>query len=231
MTLKQHIKWAIKGILLALIISTTVAWWYTFWPFTKGSDIPAFLGTTFEMTLPEVQRALNKSGIQLIDKESFKKNHPDISKISSLFIDFTPMIVLTEDSPKNDSWYLPPLEMFSSYVIGEFNFNTDRLVSVYLQVHPFKNLLSETSLAKANEEVIREIVSSLEKKNYKSVKTEPSIAIPGAYDQYFEGKKTKVNLWVDLTDPKDPIINIYIIYTKPNEIRKKIIEKRENNAF
>ena len=125
---------------------------------------------------------------------------------------------------------MPPLEMFNSYVVGEFNCNNDRLSSVDLSIFPFKDLLSEKGRAQDNEKVVAAVTASVTK-NHALIKTEPSKTVPGAYDQFFEGNGSKVTLWINLTNPNDPIINIYITYTKEKDFRKTLIQKREKNAF
>jgi hypothetical protein len=201
---------------------------YRFWPFSTGTNMPVFLGLTFEMSVPEVRRVLKKRGIQLLDAESFKQAHPDISKDSIYFLNFEP--VLVEDSPRIEYWYMPPLEMFHSYVFAQFSFENDKLFDVDLEIHPFRDLLSNEGTVRDAEKVVEKITSKL-KTRYTFSKKKSSTEIPGAYTLLFEGKNSHVNFWVNLSEQSNPIISLSICYIPQKEKREVEIKKRETVAF
>ena len=125
---------------------------------------------------------------------------------------------------------MPPLEMFNSYVIAKFSFKNDKLTDVDLEVHPFRDFLSSKGAAKDAERVV-EIITSKLKSKYAYIKNESSNTISGAHNLLFEGKFSRANLWVNLTEQAHPIISLAITYTPPREKREVEINKRETIAF
>jgi hypothetical protein len=206
------------------VIIFVLLWTNRIWPFSTGSNTPAFLGTTFEMSLPEVQRALKKIGIQLVDIDTFKKLDPELSK-KEFFLSYDFELALGEDKlteNKVESWYMPSIKMFNSRVVADFSFNERKLEYITVSIYPFtKNSL----------QVVEEINSELKKK-YRFIEKQLSKEVPGAYSLVFKGTSSSVNFWVNLTDQANPIIKLFMSY-KINAATKReaAIQKRQMNAF
>lgn len=205
---KTHIFGIIAFSLLALPL---VLWTNHLWPFTSQPSEPALFGTAFEMTLPDVQTTLKEKGIQLVDLNTFKKEHPEISNNLVWYANFKP--THREDSEITETWYLPPLEMFESHIFGKFNFTGGKLTSMDLQVNPY--YLSDTRTLQ-HAQHIAEVMTQDLKKQYRFVKNEVSTEIPGAYRMILKGKYSQVDVWVNLSNQPDPVIYIYLTYLPPS---------------
>lgn len=222
--MKKKLIFGALVIILALVIITL--WAYRVWPFSAASNTPAFLGTTFGMSLPEAQRALKSSGIQLVDKETFKMLDPKISKKVLFGDEFE--LVLAEDKirkKETESWYMPSIEIFKSQVSAKFTFERYKLCHVEVSIFPFT--------IKNSDHIVEAITNKLTSA-YKLVKKEVSKEVPGAYHLKFKGNLSSVNLWVNIinTAEADPIINLYISYDKADFRQREIfVKKRETITF
>lgn len=198
---------------------------YSFWPFTTGTNVRAFLGTTFEMSIPEVQRKLNKKGAKLIDEYSLKKYHPDV-KIGDFSyvtdVDFTNSI---ERNKKIESFYMSPLQLFESEVVAKFSFENKKLFSVVVIIKPFLDLLSNTSPADQVQKIVTQISASLQKSGYQLV------------NQSSFGRDTQLifkNNYSTLVLNKDPLnrkFSLFITYDTRMNKQKDEIKNRESKAF
>ncbi len=214
------------ALIFAFVIVSAFLWSYRIWPFATASNTPVFLGTTFGMSLPEVQRALKKSNIQLVDADTFEKldSKPDEKEI---FMDQwlasigSKPLQFSDEHIENESWYMPSIEMFESQVVAEFNFQKNKLTGVEVRIFP----LSKKNASRAAESIVTELNT-----RYPLMKREPSIEVPGAYRYTFDGDSTHLNFWVNLTDQSAPIItlNIYMFHSDQH---KEKIQKRQTSAF
>jgi hypothetical protein len=215
------------GLLLpSCLVIILLLWSYHFWPFTTGTNTPAFLGTTFEMSLSEVQRTLKKSGIQLVNFDTFKKIEPELSKATFFFNQLEAVPISPEDklaNSNNEFWYMPSIEMFKSQIVAEFLFSEHKLMVIELRIFPFWNV----NAVQVTESIINEL-----KKKYKFIQNEPSKEVPGAYSVKLNGNTSNIEFWINLNDPKNPIMTLYIIYNKASTKQREVrIKSREMSAF
>ena len=186
------------------------------WPFSLGSKDEAFLGTTFGMSREEVTRALKKYHAQLVDYDSYMRVSGDYALIHPF--DFTP--ILNSDERDVYSLYMPSIQMFGAVTKAEFEFQRSRLQ--YVAAH-FMNEANSAS-------VVSSLTSALEK-HYVFVGRENSKGVPGAYTLHFKSASVAPSLWVNLTDPKKPVIILSILRSSDESDRQKRIQQREQSAF
>jgi len=195
---------------------------YRFWPFVTGSNAPAFLGTTFEMSLPEAQRALKKNGIQLVNYTKFTSIDQEISKKNPFMKDlFKPLFAKDKFSEgETQLWYMPSINMFKSQVVAEFTFKKNRLTFVQVRMFPVSN----------PSHVVKLVTNELTSK-YKLLQKETSKDISGAYTLKFKNNLSSIDFWINLTDLNNPIISLFISYNKNVSQVEMEHKKREKRAF
>jgi hypothetical protein len=211
-------KVALILIVIAVIgASVGLLWQQRFWPFSTGTRDTAFLRTTFGMSPAEVRRALKKDGAELLSYDAYR--HTDSSP---LIKDFGFELLLSEDRRRNSSLYMPSIQMSDSRVEAEYFFRDDRLVSVSVHFDPFSTSHAQ-DVTKSLEERLR--------KTYQYSKREDSTAVPGAYTLHFTSLSAAPSLWVNLTEPKNPIIILTILSPKLQSAEAERIRQREQAAF
>lgn len=196
------------GVFLALFFVSLgyLLWSYKFWPFATASNIPAFVGTTFKMSVPEARRALKKNNIKLVNYETFKIINKILGDKESFWWEQY-AVSESEIFPGNiklidhESLFMPAISMFNSQVVAEFNFANNQLNSVYVIIFPLSNDDA------AN--VVQNITTQLQKK-YTYLSKNHSKEIPGAYETIYGDDVCRLNFRVDLSNYKDPIITIDI---------------------
>ena len=187
------------------------------WPFSLGSKDEAFLGATFGMSPEEVSRALGKHGAQLLNYDEYRQNEA-VALIDPFLPEFKPY--LNSDERDFYSKYMPSIEMFGAVVQAEFEFRKSRLD--YVTVH-FQNVPKSA-------EVVASVKAALEK-HYRFVRREENNNFPGAYSLDFASGSVAPSLWVNLTDPKKPIISVGVRRASAESERRKEIQLREQSAF
>src|ERR1700731_2988769 len=123
MTLRKIIRVAAAIRMLTAAAIGTLYWYHEhFWPFFLGSADEAFLGTTFGMSLPEVQRTLRKHNTKLVSFDEYSRlaNPPLIERF-----DFTDYMM--SDEREFYDMYMPSIEMFGGTTEADFEFNHSRL--------------------------------------------------------------------------------------------------------
>lgn len=212
----------IYGGIICLFIILWLLFFYRFWPFATASNAPAFLGTTFEMSLPEVQRTLKKNGVQLVDYTRFTSIDQEIGKKNPFMRDlFQPLFAedkLSEE--KTQRWYMPSIEMFKSQVVAEFTFKKNRLTFVQIRIFPM-----------SNPSHIVELVTNELTSKYRLLQKETSKDISGAYTLKFKNDLSNIDFWINLADPNDPIISLFVTYDKNISQFEMEHKKREKIAF
>jgi hypothetical protein len=186
------------------------------WPFSTGSKDEAFLGATFGMSPPEVRRALQKYGAELLDYDGYTKTSTE-HLIS--WVNFDPFVY--SDERNSYSMFMPSIEMFGVPTEGEFEFSNYRLIYVGLHFGNF---------GKADS-VIESISSALQAHHYTLTKREDSQTLPGGYTLNFVSPNVSAALWVYLKDPKKPIIVLSLNRPSDSLERKKRVQERERAAF
>lgn len=195
------------------------------WPFSTGTNVPAFLGSTFEMSLPETQRILKKSGAQLVDRAVFNELDSEIGRMKPFVSDLFDELLFSEDkiAKKNEQlWYMPSIYMFDSQVVAEFDFYDNKLTSVQVVIYPISK--------KKIPETINKLLIIFKSK-YKLFNKEFSKDIPEAYSITFKDNSSKIEMWVNLANLNDPAIRLFISYNKDLMENEKNHDKRESTAF
>jgi hypothetical protein len=204
-------------LLLIAAIAAFVYYWTQShrWPFSTGSRDQAFLGTTFGMSQPEVERTLAKHGARLVSYSEYERISSD--HLVSRF-DFTPL--LPSDERDYYDMYMPSIQMFGANTEAEFEFFNSRLihVSVYF-----------TKYAKTDS-VVPTIVTALEQ-HYTFLTRKEAEQVPGGYSLEFASKGITASLWVNLTDPKKPNLVLYVSRISDASDREKRRQQRERAAF
>jgi hypothetical protein len=208
-----------------LLVIMFFLFFYRLGPFSTGTNTAAFLGTTFEMSLPEVQRTLSNKGIQLVDRETFANLDPEISQKKPFITDLGAEPAFAEDktSEKNNQLlYMPSIDMFDSQVIAEFHFYENKLTFIQVNIYP----LSKNKIP----QIIDKISNDLKLK-YKSFPKEFNKDVPDAYALIFKDSSSKVAFWINLADSNNPIIILDISYDKYSTQYESKLRKRESTAF
>jgi len=207
------------AVLVLVLASSGVylLWQARLWLFSTGTRNELFLNTTVGMSPAEVHRSLAKHGAQLLPYEDYRRNEPFpiIKKLALI-------PVFPFDRRQDPSLYMPSIEMYESGVAAEFGFTEGRLDSVRVHFDPI-------SYSKA-ESVVTLIAESL-RGVYQFSNREDSKQVPGAYSLEFTSATTTCSLWVNLTEPKEPIIILDLWDPKTQANRKQQIQEREHSAF
>lgn len=208
---------------------------YRFWPFSTGTNAPAFLGTTFGMSFQESQRSLKKNGIQLLDRNKFTELDPSIEK--RFPHDWLEGSIFPEDkiSNQNITLYMPSINMFDSEVAAEFQFTKNKLTNVEVRIFP----LSEKSASSIIEKITNELKQKYTfiKKEYGNeweIVGEKPNNTPSVYNLEFHSKTSCVFFWVNLADMKNPILKISLSAKNDEKCTSQYlinIQKREGAAF
>jgi hypothetical protein len=204
-------------VLAAIGVGVFLLWQERLWPFSTGTRDTAFLKTTFGMSATEVRRALKNDGAELISYEAYRR-----TEASPLIDDLGFVPLFSEDRRRGSSLYMPSIQMNDSKVEAEFNFRDDRLVSVSVHFDPVSPSQSQ-AVAKSLEERFRG--------SYQYSRREDSAEVPGAYTLHFTSPSAAPLLWVNLTDPKHPIIILTMLSPKLQSAEAQRIRQREQTTF
>ncbi len=206
----------IYGVFAVIFLIAIITWLIiNLLNYTNSPNV--FLGTTFSMTIPQVQRALKHHDIQLFDRITFEQLK---STPKSLFWSKHAIPFFYDTEIKTVHKYMPAIEMFNSQVIAEFEFYNNHLGHIELHVFP---------LEKQNAmHVIESITSQLQSRFQPAIKNtypvsgnkladntlqktqQSTQSIPDAYSLSYQKHNILLSLWVNLTDTANPIIHIYI---------------------
>ena len=115
---------------------------------------------------------------------------------------------------------MPSIDMFESQVIAQFTFKENKLTYVQVQILPIIN----------SSHVVELITNALSPK-YKLLQKETSKDLPGAYTLKFGNDLSTIALWINLTEPNNPIIILFISYNKDKLQFDLEHKKREKTAF
>jgi len=170
------------------------------------------------MSRAEVRRALKKDGAELISYDAYRRTEESPLIESNIF--FVPLF--SEDRRRESSLYMPSIQMSDSKVEAEFNFRDDRLIFVSVHFEPVQISQSQ-AVAKFLEERLRGA--------YQYSGREESTAVPGVYTLHFTSQSAAPSLWVNLTEPKRPIIILSIVSPKVQSSEAQRIRQREQSAF
>ncbi|PWY54771.1 hypothetical protein DGG96_15440 [Legionella qingyii] len=252
--MKNKFIYIVLSLIFALFI--TIIWLYQFGPLLT-TNASVFLDTSFGMSLSEVQRALKKNNVELVDGTTFEhlKSTPERNIFWGKY-----QVPLFHDSEfKRTLWYMPSIEMYNSRVVAEFEFIEDKLTSIEIQIFPIsdKNVVhiidaiteSLKSRYEFNDKKFNQWMKII-KNRYKTLKLSSNTTIDRsgakrpidlladrpelnknvklAYNLILKNKLSRLNLWLNLSDQYNPIIKVSIFPTKTNKYK---IKQREKNAF
>lgn len=216
---------AISLIILLLALTMTLL--------THERKEPAFLGTMFNMTFQEVQQALKHHGIQLVDIVTFEKLK---STPKTSFINQFASPLFYENEKYMTRWYMPSIEMFDSQVVAEFEFYRDRLIDVELHVLPISKRNTHQVVHMIKKQLAAKF-SFVNKQYYVEEKSAAELRAqqaplkkPDAYSLNYQKNKTHLNVWVNLAEAQNPIIQIYISPFNPQNPQPNV-KQRQQVAF
>jgi hypothetical protein len=201
--------------LVLLAVGLQYEWNERFWPFSTGTEEPAFLSTTFGMSPPEVRRSLAAHHATVLSYEDYKRES------NSPLIEVFGVPAVTEDAERQKTLYMPGIQMFDANVEAEFEFRDDRLRYVGVHFDP---------LSAANTTTLIGRLDALLRETSKFMGREESKEIPGAYTLRFAGT-SKSSLWINPTDPDKRYILLGILSPTLQSREQREIEKREQAAF
>ncbi len=187
------------------------------WPFSTGTASVAFLGTTLGMSPQEAKRALAGQGAQLVSLDEYRR----------LTAEPNFMIGLPDAFPwetRGESLVVPSIDLFDSRVEAEVRFNESRLYSVSAYFVP-------TNAARA-EGVVWTVDSSL-RSAYRVAESrrEESAEVPGAYTLHYGAGDRAASLWVNLTEPDKPIVNLTVVDKRAADALEETRRARQRSVF
>jgi hypothetical protein len=182
-------------------------------PWATGTDVRAFLGTSFEMSAPEVERSL---GSPLVNCADFLLKRPH---------SFAPACygepVDKERALHETSLLAIDLTVFNESAWAELDFFDDRLDHVEVQFEPY----SVTDI----QALVEKIKASLDLA-YGTTERVDSHDVPGAYEFKYDRKPVQANLWVN-PDMKKPTVSIFLKYPSMGERFEERRKERDRHAF
>lgn len=196
------------------------------WPFATGTNDPAFLSTTFGMSPPEARRALARVGARLLTEAEFRDAERGLraNDFDSLTIflpsSFVPLF--PEDEQRSLALYMPAVELFGAAARARFEFWDNRLSYVETEIDP----ISAAGAQETANTIDREL-----RKTSTFDRREDSQEVPGAYTLFYVTPRVQPQLWVNLVDPKKPIVILRILHPPTQDARRREVEDRERTAF
>lgn len=182
-----------------------------------NSENQIFLGVGFGMGVKEVTACLELHETKLLKVDQYLEMS-DIKLLESE----TTFIPVHPSTEKWETYYMPSIFLFESFVEASFDFMNDRLVSVGVHFSRFAKRESQ------------QLVDTLDRQfqsKYVFINKEESHEMPGAYRLIYHKNEINLHLWVNLTNAKDPIVCVYIY----DELAKKSKEgnrtKVDSNVF
>ena len=169
-----------------------------YWPFSTSSETKAFLGANFGMSPPEVNRALH---MKLVGYEEYSRvvSKPLITDFLSSSTD----LIDVNLKKHFKSLFVPRIDLFDASCEAEFDFLDKKLRGVYVHFQPYSQGDVNKLLNALNELLTRK---------YKFSNREESKDVPGAYRMYYENEFVKVDLWINLTNLKENIVVLTLLY-------------------
>ncbi|MBN1209172.1 MAG: hypothetical protein JXB05_30220 [Myxococcaceae bacterium] len=169
-------------------------------PFATGTNVKAFLGTTFEMSRQEVERTLGKRLLSCPDVKSLEGGSLPIPT----FIWQCEAESVDLDLAAHEwSGFVPDLYVYETQAFGSFQFFDRRLTGVGVHFKPFG--------VNDGERLIRTVIEAVER-SYGPCSREESDSVPGAYTLNCKKPKVNVALWINPSDERSPIVDLRLNY-------------------
>jgi hypothetical protein len=224
-----------RNILTALLVivfgaGTVSALWHChkgmYWPFAQASGVPAFLGTEFEMSLPEAQRALSRYGCRLVTFDAYKKAEetPKFESDWKFSLDEC-LYGISEDkreTQNTDRYYMPSVRMRNSKVEGRFAFLRGRLFRVEVYFEPIDASKADDVLASIEDDLNNRFM--LHNRAHAEGQT-------NSYTHFYSNSLINASMFVDRRKPEKPVFDIGLYYRKVSEVKRQRIDKRDKEAF
>ena len=170
-------------------------------PWSTGGDHRAMLGATFEMSIAEVQRATKQRLLTCSEALARLRNKDGNAPFEvTLKCDGEWSNYPREQAARAEARFMERIEVFGAPAWFELMFFDGRLESMDAHFEP--NIDASTKAA--------EISKELETRGYTLQKREESNDVPGAYSVNYRRPPVTASLWVNLADPKDPIITLFL---------------------
>src|SRR5258707_3014436 len=182
--------------LAVLVVAITTLKEERFWPFATGTSNPAFLGTTFGMSPQEAKRALDKEGAVLATYQEYRRL--DGTHETNLF-DY--LYTSKEEERMHSDLFMPSIELFGSATEARFVFRKEQLesVEIFFKCYTASNALTLIESVKSNLLGV-----------YQLSEKEDSQYVPGAFNLKYRTTESAANMWVNLTDPKELMVNLFL---------------------
>lgn len=157
-----------------------------------------FLGAKFGMSVKETSDALALMNARLLNPDEYlETSNTKLLEYCTTFIPFHP------DWEKWECYYMPEIILFDSFAEASFEFVNDELLCIDVYFSPF--LKTESQLLV---DTLDEIFKT--KYTFERRKESTTTTILGAYTLVYRKNEAIVHLWVNLTDMKNPSINVNI---------------------
>lgn len=202
MTLKTFVKrmLTVGSVLFSLLLLAGIVTWgraERYWPWSTGGENRAMLGATFEMSIPEVQRATKQRLLTCGEALGrLRSKHGDVPFEVTLNCDgeWSPR----EQAERTEARFIETIEVFETPAWFELMFFDGRLESMSAHFEPYTDASTKAA----------QISKELESRGYTFAKREDSKEVPGAYSVSYRRGRVTANLWVNLTEPKEPILSL-----------------------
>lgn len=215
----KKLLWAVGVLILVFVLAVSLAALKQnhFWPFSTGTRNAAFLGTTYGMSPQEARRALKQEGAQLVNYAEYRRL--DGTHETNLF-DY--LYSSTEEELLHSDLFMPSIELFDSPTEGRFVFRQERLesVEIYFKTYSVSNGLALVESVKSHLLGI-----------YPPPVREDNSYVPGAFYLKYASADSRATLWVNLTEPTNLMVNLFLDDLKSQQERKTQLKERENKAF
>ena len=178
---------------------------------------PVFLGVAFGMSPEEVRVALARQNAQLVSRSEY-----DQIETSPLIRDFEFKPLVSEDRVRYSSWYMPSIRIWESRAEARFQFQENKLTFIAIHLEPVSRDPAGT---------IDILTRDLESR-YSFETRADSEQVPGAYSLDFRNDDSvRVSFWINLTEPADPILVLYVFDERADAIRTQELRDREMDAL
>ena len=211
--------WGTTLAFVALAVFSAYLYANRYWPFSTNTDNPAFLGTTFGMSIQEVRRALHKAGAELLTYEQYKRVDQH-GLIRNDVLDIVPFYF--EDQNQYVSYVMPSINLFETTAEAEFTFCQQRLdsVSVYFGCYGLSNALAVVETLKSHLLNV-----------YQLAEREDSEDVPGAFSLNFISEGSQASLWVNVSDANEQQVNLTLTSSDAQNEKQKKLREREKKVL
>lgn len=178
---------------------------------------PVFLGVAFSMSPEGVREALARQNAQLVSRSEY-----DQIETSPLIRDLRIEPLVSEDRVRYSSWYMPSIRIWESRAEARFQFQENKLTSIDIHLEPISRDPAGTI------DILKRDLES----RYSFETRADSEQVPEAYSLKFRNNDSvRVSFWINLTEPAEPILILYVFDERAADIRTQELRDREMDAL